>query len=682
MNIEILNKLNLLNDKIKYHNFKYHSQDDPEITDFEYDKLCKQYDDIILSKPEFSFLERKSVGGEISKQFQKHQHQKPMGSLVNAFSIEDVNDFIERTYKFLSLKKEFLLEFTCEPKVDGLSISLLYLNGNLLNAVTRGDGYVGEIVTENIKTIKDIPHKLKGKYPKFIEIRGEIFMKKSHFEQLNKTQIENNNKIFANSRNAAAGSIRQKDVNILKQRKLNFLAFTIGEYTEDFKFDNQVDLLRRFEEMGLITNKENYLANNIKEIKEFYIKILSKRHILDYEIDGLVYKVNNKILQERLGNLSRAPRWAIAHKLPAEVVETTLLNIETQVGRTGALTPVGKLEPIRVGGVLVSNVSLHNEDEIFRKDIRIGDTIKIQRAGDVIPQVLGVVKEKRVKDLSVYSAPKHCPSCNGITFKPDGEAVRRCLSGINCPAQTVEKLKHFVSKNAFNIDGLGEKLIEMLFKEGIIKDFADIFAIEKYKNRLEKKVGLGKLSVSNLLDSIESKKKITFDKLIYALGIRQVGETNSKLLASHYNSFENFRIEMTKARDKTSNSFYELVSIDQIGESIAEDLVLYFNTNSNLIIFDKLLNYINIVNIKKTSAISPYTDKIIVLTGTLNSMSREEAKQTLHSLGAKVSSSVSKNTDFLIIGDQPGSKAKKAKELNIPIVSEEEWIGIIQKFHA
>ena len=682
MNIEILNKLNLLNDKIKYHNFKYHTQDDPEITDFEYDKLCKQYDDIILSKPEFSFLERKSVGGEISKQFQKHQHQKPMGSLVNAFSIEDVNDFIERTYKFLSLKKEFLLEFTCEPKVDGLSISLLYLNGNLLNAVTRGDGYVGEIVTENIKTIKDIPHKLKGKYPKFIEIRGEIFMKKSHFEQLNKTQIENNNKIFANSRNAAAGSIRQKDVNILKQRKLNFLAFTIGEYTEDFNFDNQVHLLRRFDEMGLITNKENYLANNIKEIKEFYIKILSKRHILDYEIDGLVYKVNNKILQERLGNLSRAPRWAIAHKLPAEVVETTLLNIETQVGRTGALTPVGKLEPIRVGGVLVSNVSLHNEDEIFRKDIRIGDTIKIQRAGDVIPQVLGVVKEKRVKDLSVYSAPKHCPSCNGITFKPDGEAVRRCLSGINCPAQTVEKLKHFVSKNAFNIDGLGEKLIEMLFKEGIIKDFADIFAIEKYKNRLEKKVGLGKLSVSNLLDSIESKKKITFDKLIYALGIRQVGETNSKLLALHYNSFENFRIEMTKARDKTSNSFYELVSIDQIGESIAEDLVLYFNTNSNLIIFDKLLNYINIVNIKKTSAISPYTDKIIVLTGTLNSMSREEAKQTLHSLGAKVSSSVSKNTDFLIIGDQPGSKAKKAKELNIPIVSEEEWIGIIQKFNA
>ena len=681
MNIEILNKLNLLNDKIRFHNFKYHSQDDPEITDFEFDKLCKQYDDIISSNPEFSFLDRKSIGGEISNQFQKHQHQKPMGSLVNAFSFQDIKDFLDRTYKFLSLKKEFLLEFTCEPKIDGLSISLLYLNGNLLNAVTRGDGSVGEIVTENIKTIKDIPHKLQGKYPQFIEIRGEIFMKKNHFEQLNKIQIESNNKIFANCRNAAAGSIRQKDVNILKKRKLNFLAFTIGDYTEDFKFETQIDLLKKFKDMGFVTNEENYLAHNIKEIKEFYTNILKKRHNLDYEIDGLVYKVNNKNLQERLGNLSRAPRWAIAHKLPAEVVETTLINIETQVGRTGALTPVGKLKPIRVGGVLVSNVSLHNEDEIFRKDIRIGDTIKIQRAGDVIPQVVGVVKEKRVKDSVVYYAPKYCPSCNSITFKPDGEAVRRCLSGINCPAQTVEKLKHFVSKYAFNINGLGEKLIEMLFNEGIIKDFADIFSIYKYKDKLEKKVGLGKLSVSNLLNSIESKKKISFDKLIYALGIRQVGETNSKLLALHYKTFENFHIEMEKATDRTSNSFQELVSIDQIGESIAEDLVLYFNSNSNSIIFDRLLSHIDIVNIKQTSIVSPYTDKVIVLTGTLNSMSRDEAKQTLQKLGAKFSSSLSKSTDFLIIGDQPGSKAKKAKDLNIPVISEEEWVEIIKKFY-
>jgi len=680
MNIRILNKLNSLKEKISYHNTKYHTKDNPEITDFEFDQLCKQYDDIIFSNPEFSFLERKSIGGETSKLFQKHHHQKPMGSLVNAFSFEDVNDFIDRTFKFLSLKKEFILEFTCEPKIDGLSISLLYLNGTLLNAVTRGDGNIGEIVTENIRTIEDIPHKLKGNYPKFIEIRGEIFMKKMHFEQLNKIQIENNSKIFANSRNAAAGSIRQKDVNILKQRKLNFFAFTIGEYTEDFKFDTQIDLLIQFQEMGFITNEENVLANSVQEIRNFYTKILSKRDDLDYEIDGLVYKINNKTLQERLGNLARAPRWAIAHKLPAEVVETTLINIETQVGRTGALTPVGKLKPIRVGGVLVSNVSLHNEDEISRKDIRIGDTIKIQRAGDVIPQVIGVVKEKRVQGSNVYSAPKHCPSCNSITSKHDGEAVRRCLSGINCPAQTVEKLKHFVSKNAFNIDGLGEKLIEMLFKEGLVKDFADIFAIEHHKESLENKVGLGKLSVSNLLVSIESKKEITFDKFIYALGIRQVGETNSKLLALNYNTFENFRNEMVKAQDKTSNSFRKLVSIDQIGESIAEDLVLYFNTNSNLFIFDKLLNYINILNLKRTSVVSPYTDKVIVLTGTLNSMSRDEAKQTLQNLGAKVSSSVSKNTDFLIIGDQPGSKAKKAKDLNIPIISEEEWVSIIQKF--
>ncbi len=681
MNIKILNKLNFLNDKIRYHNLKYHTHDNPEITDIEFDELCKQYDDIILSNPKYRFLERKSIGGEVSNQFKKHQHQKPMGSLVNAFSFEDISDFIDRTYKFLSLKQEFLLEFICEPKIDGLSISLLYLNGRLLNAVTRGDGNVGEIVTENIKTIKDIPHKLKGSFPKFIEIRGEIFMKKSHFEQLNKLQIKNNSKIFANSRNAAAGSIRQKDVKILKKRKLNFYAFSIGEYTEDFKFETQCDLLKRFKEMGLITNKENYLAHNISEIKEFYSKILSKRYNLDYEIDGLVYKVNNKILQERLGNLSRAPRWAVAHKLPAEIVETTLINIETQIGRTGALTPVGKLEPVNVGGVLVSNVSLHNEDEIFRKDIRIGDTIKLQRAGDVIPQVIGVVKERRVKSSIVYSGPKYCPSCNSITFKPDREAVRRCLSGIKCPAQTIEKLKHFVSKNAFNIEGLGEKLIEMLYNEGIIKDFADIFTIYKYRDRLNNTVGFGKISVSNLLNSIESKKKITFDKLIYSLGIRLVGENSSKLLALHYNNFENFRHEMIKAQDKKSNSFHELVSIDQIGESIAEDLILYFNTNTNLIIFEKLLNHINIVNVQPTSAISPYTNKVIVLTGTLKTMSREEAKQTLQKLGAKVGNSVSKKTDFLIIGDQPGSKAKKAKELNIPIISEEEWFGTIQKFN-
>ena len=678
MDTKIFNKLNQLKNKINFHDNKYHSEDNPEISDFEYDKLCREYDTLINENPEFKFLERKTVGSQTSNQFQKYNHRKPMTSLTNAFSFEDVNDFIERTLKFLNLKKDFQIDFMCEPKIDGLSISLLYINGNLFNAVTRGDGKVGEIVTDNVKTIKDIPHKLKGNYPNLIEIRGEIFMKKANFEELNKSQLEKNGKVFANSRNAAAGSIRQKNINILKERKLNFYAFSVGEYTNDFNIKTQFDLLKKFEQMGVNTNQENFRASRIEDIKKFYSLMISKRNELDYEIDGLVYKVNDRILQERLGNLSRSPRWAIAHKLPAEIVETILLNIETQVGRTGALTPVGKLKPVKVGGVLVSNVTLHNEDEISRKDIRVGDIVKIQRAGDVIPQVTEVIKEKRQNNSKVYVPPNFCPSCRGKTYKPKNEAIRRCLSGVNCPSQTVEKLKHFVSKNAFNIEGLGDKLIVMLFKEKIINDFSDIFKIYKYKELLEKREGLGKLSVSNLLNSIESKKRIPLDKLIYALGIKQIGENNAKLLALNYNSFENFCNEMEKANDKLSDSFQKLVSIDQIGENIAEDIILFFNTSSNIIMLKELLNYIRIENVEQKLINSPYKDKIVVLTGTLDTMSRDEAKQKLNNLGAKVSSSVSKNTDYVIVGDQPGSKAKKAKELNIPIINESEWIEIIK----
>ena len=678
MDTKIFNKLNQLKNEIDFHDNKYHFEDNPEISDFEYDKLCREYDTLINENPEFKFLERRTVGSQTSNQFQKYNHRKPMTSLTNAFSFEDVNDFIERTLKFLNLKKDFQIDFMCEPKIDGLSISLLYVNGNLFNAVTRGDGKVGEIVTDNVKTIKDIPHKLKGNYPNLIEIRGEIFMKKANFEELNKSQIKKNGKVFANSRNAAAGSIRQKDINILKERKLNFYAFSVGEYTNDFNIKTQFDLLKKFEQMGVNTNQENFRASRIEDIKKFYSLMISKRNDLDYEIDGLVYKVNDRILQERLGNLSRSPRWAIAHKLPPEIVETILLNIETQVGRTGALTPVGKLKPVKVGGVLVSNVTLHNEDEISRKDIRVGDIVKIQRAGDVIPQITEVIKEKRQNNSKVYVPPNFCPSCGGKTYKPKNEAIRRCLSGVNCPSQTVEKLKHFVSKNAFNIEGLGDKLIVMLFKEKIINDFSDIFKIYKYKELLEKREGLGKLSVSNLLNSIESKKRIPLDKLIYALGIKQIGENNAKLLALNYNSFENFCSEMEKANDKLSDSFQKLVSIDQIGENIAEDIILFFNTSSNLIMLKELLNYIRIENVEQKLINSPYKDKIVVLTGTLDTMSRDEAKQKLNNLGAKVSSSVSKNTDYVIVGDQPGSKAKKAKELNIPIINEKEWIEIIK----
>jgi DNA ligase (NAD+) len=406
---------------------------------------------------------------------------------------------------------------------------------------------------------------------------------------------------------------------------------------------------------------------------------LSKRNELDYEIDGIVYKINDIELQNRLGNLSRAPRWAIAHKLPPEIVETTIINIETQVGRTGALTPVGKLKPVKVGGVIVSNVSLHNEEEIFRKDIRIGDTIKIQRAGDVIPQIIGVNLERRPQNTMKYSPPEFCPSCGNNAIKPLDEAIRRCLAGVICPAQSIEKLKHFVSKNAFDIDGLGDKLIEMLFNEKIISDFNDIFEIKQYEDYLIKKEGLGPLSVSKLLKSINSKRNITLDKLIYALGIRQIGETNSKLLALNYNSFHKLCSEMVKANDKASEAFQKLVSIDQVGEKVANDLVSYFNSDLNQNIFKKLLRNITVDTYINSFKESPYTGKTIVLTGTLNNMSRDEAKYVIQKMGAKIGNTVSKNTDFLIVGENPGSKVKRAMELNIKIINQDEWIKIISR---
>ena len=433
--------------------------------------------------------------------------------------------------------------------------------------------------------------------------------------------------------------------------------------------------------MGFLVNNENKIVNNLSHINNFYEHILSIRDKLDYEIDGLVYKVNDVKLQTRLGSVTRAPRWAIAHKLPAEIVETIILNIETQVGRTGALTPVGKLKPVRVGGVLVSNVSLHNEDEISRKDIRIGDAIKIQRAGDVIPQVLEVVKEKRLNTSRIFYPPKHCPSCGSITAKPIDEAVRRCLAGVNCPAQAIEKLKHFVSKNAFNIEGLGDKLVETLFKDKYINDFGDIFQLYKYRDKLEKKEGLGKTSIDKLLNAIKYKQKISLDKFIYALGIRQIGETNAKLIALRYNSFDNFLIHMKKATNKQSDSFQELVAIDQIGENIANDLILYLNTPKNLDIINKLIEYIIVTDVYPNKINSKFTGKVVVLTGTLNNMSRDEAKNTLQSLGAKISNSLSKNTDYLILGDQPGSKAKKALELNVKIINENEWYDLVNKLN-
>ena len=678
MSLTIINQISKILSKIEYHDKKYHGEDNPQINDNEYDQLCKDYDELIKNNSSFNFLPRNKIGYLSSNQFTKYSHKEPMLSLNNAFSIQEIEEFIERSNKFLLFNKDNNLELMCEPKIDGLSISLTYKNGVLINAVTRGDGFTGEIVTNNIKTIDDIPHQLNNKFPKMIEIRGEIFMKKDAFIKLNNKQSLIGKNIFANPRNAAAGSIRHKDIKIMKDRQLNFYAYTIGKSSDDFIIKTQSTLLQHLNSFGFVINEHVKKVSDITELEYYYNNIIKLRHSLNYEIDGIVYKINDKQYQDRLGFLSRAPRWAIAHKLPPEIVETVLNDIEIQVGRTGALTPVGKLNRIKVGGVYVSNVSLHNEDEITRKDIRIGDTVQIQRAGDVIPQIIKVVQEKRKSNSRRYIPNDLCPSCNNTTYKPLDEAIRRCTQGVRCPEQAIEKLKHFVSKNAFNINGLGEKQIILFYKEGIIKDFSDIFKISNHQIFLTNKVGFGELSVSKLLKSILSRKVITLDRLIYALGIRQIGSNSSKILAYYYNSFENFISEILKAKNKDNDSYLNLISIDQIGKSSADDIVSYFNDNQNKEIIDKLLNYIKVINVESKSLNSPYSGKNIVLTGTLTTMSRDEVKNKLQNMGANVTGSVSKNTDLVIIGNKAGSKAKKAIELNIKTINEEELIKMIQ----
>ncbi len=677
MSLIIINQINDILSKIEYHNKKYHDEDNPEISDNEYDQLCNNYDKLIIENPSFNFLPINKIGYLPSNQFNKYSHREPMLSLNNAFSIQEVKEFIERSNKFLLLPKNNNLELMCEPKIDGLSISLTYENGILVNAVTRGDGITGEIVTNNVKTIKDIPHHLINVFPKMIEIRGEIFMTKNAFVKLNNKQSMIGKNIFANPRNAAAGSIRQKNIDVLKDRKLNFYAYTIGKSSEDFTIKTQLELLQNLNHFGFAINEKALKVSNILELEDYYYDIIKLRHSLNYEIDGIVYKINKKQYQDRLGFLSRAPRWAIAHKLPPEIVETVLNNIEIQVGRTGALTPVGKLNKVKVGGVYVSNVSLHNEDEIARKDIRIGDTVQLQRAGDVIPQIIKVVKEKRKDNSKKYIPMVLCPSCKSTTYKPSGEAVRRCIKGVLCPDQAIEKIKHFVSKNAFNIDGLGEKQIILFYNEGIIRDFSDIFKIANHEMSLINKEGFGKLSVSKLLESISSKKIITFDRLIYALGIRQIGSNSSKILAYYYSNFEIFINEMIKAKNKDNDAYHNLLSINQIGESSAEDIVNYFNDEQNNEIIKKLLNHIEIINVESKLFSSPYSGKNIVLTGKLITMSRDEVKNKLQNMGANITGSVSKNTDLVILGDKAGSKAKKAFDLNIKTIDEKELIKML-----
>lgn len=664
----------------------YYQNDNPYLTDAEYDSLKRRNEEL---EKIFPHLKRKDspsqkVGAPILSAFKKVTHRFPMLSLGDVFSSEEVDDFIMGVKRFLNTSKD--ITFMAEPKIDGLSFSARYENGRFVQGATRGDGITGEDITENLKTIRQLPQHIEGNVPEILEIRGEVYMAKSDFFALNKKYQQEGKKTFANPRNAAAGSLRQLDAKITAERNLSIFAYTWGEVSERV-WTSQEDFFKHLQEWGFPTNPHNKLCHNLQEIEENFAKLSEIRSSLPYDIDGVVYKVNDIALQERLGFLTRTPRWAIAHKFPAEQAVTKINNIRVQVGRTGALTPVADLEPINVGGVIVSHATLHNEDEIKRKDIRIGDSVIIQRAGDVIPQIVSVIKEKRSQDSKEFIFPTTCPICGAHAIREEDEAVRRCTGGLTCPAQAKERIIHFVSRDAFDITGLGSSIIEDFYNDGILKNPADIFSLEERNQEgdlfsqqkssvlhLEQREGWGKKSVEKLFQAITLKKKISLPRFIYALGIRQVGTATALLLARHYGTFAKFRQEM---ENKETGP---LVSIDGIGASMATDIVEFFQEQHNQEIINRLLEKITVEEyIDTTNYDSPLSGKTVVFTGTLEQMTRSEAKTKAQSMGAKVAGSVSSKTDYVIIGADAGSKAAKAQELGIKILSEQEFLELINK---
>ena len=668
--------------KIRRHDEAYYQKDAPEVSDAEYDKLRKELEEIEAAHPDLITKDSptQTVGAAPSKGFKKVKHAVPMLSLSNVFSEEELSDFLERIRRFLGLSESDKIELVAEPKIDGLSCSLRYENRKLVLAATRGDGAEGENITANVRTMSDVPQTLPDDAPDILEVRGEIYMGKKDFEALNKKQEENDKPVFANPRNAAAGSVRQLDANVTKQRPIKFFGYALGEVSESFG-TTHFEVREKLKDWG-IPETSFKLCSSLTDIMTHYEDILESRAGLDYDIDGVVYKVNRLDYQERLGFVSRSPRWATAHKFPAEQAVTTLKEIDIQVGRTGALTPVARLEPITVGGVVVSNATLHNADEIKRKDIRVGDTVVIQRAGDVIPQVVEVLKDKRKGDPPAYEFPDHCPACGSLAIREGDDVVMRCTGGLICPAQAVERLKHFVSRLAFDIEGLGAKIIEQFYEEGLIKSPADIFKLEEVNKTLDtpirKREGWGDLSEKNLFDSVNERRTIAFNRFIYALGIRQVGEATAKRLAATYGDLKALKETMTAAQDHDSEAYAELLNIEDIGPAVADDLLGFFAEDHNQEVLSDLEEQLSIEAYEAPSISgSPVAGKTVVFTGTLTSITRNEAKAKAESLGAKVAGSVSKKTDYVIAGEDAGSKLKKAKDLGVEVLSEEEWIKLI-----
>jgi DNA ligase (NAD+) len=681
--------------ELKKHDAAYYQKDAPTISDAEYDALRRRYEAIEDAFPNLRTVESLSrkVGAAPARGFAKVRHAVPMLSLQNAFDAEEVTDFVERIRRFLNLKSDERLTFTAEPKIDGLSMSLRYEGGTLVTAATRGDGFEGEDVTANIRTVKEVPQHLKGRgIPRVCEVRGEIYMTKPDFLALNKRQVEAGEQIFANPRNSAAGSLRQKDPQVTASRPLHFFAYAWGELAEKAA-STQSGMIDWFDKIGFKTNPLWKLVYSVDEMLAFHRDIESKRANLDYDIDGVVYKLDRLDWQERLGFVSRSPRWAIAHKFAAERATTVLRDIEIQVGRTGAMTPVAKLEPVTVGGVVVQNASLHNEDYIKGigndgepiregRDIRIGDTVIVQRAGDVIPQIVDVVIDKRPHNAKPYVFPTKCPICGSHAVREDGEAVRRCTGALVCAAQQVERLRHFVSRTAFDIEGLGEKQVQAFFDEKLIEEPADIFTLKKRDavaaNKLADREGYGEVSVRNLFDAIDARRTISLNRLIYALGIRHIGETNARLLARHYGTIEALRAALKDAAKGKENEAYEdLTAVGGIGEVVADALVEFFKEPRNNHALDRLLAEIDVEPMEAVKRDSPVAGKTVVFTGSLEKMTRDEAKAMAERLGAKTAGSVSKKTDYVVAGPGAGSKLGKAKEFGVTVLTEDEWFTLI-----
>ena len=658
--------------QFKKNNYLYFEKNAPKISDSNFDQLKNE---ILELEKKFSFLKSqdspsKVLGFKPSKNFNKVSHKKPMLSLANAFSEEDLKNFEKKIYNFLDQSQNTTLEYSAEPKIDGISASLFYKNGEFVQGLSRGDGKEGEDITANLKTIKDIPKKINSKnFPEEIDIRGEVFIQNSDFETIKEK--------FANPRNAASGTLRQKNPEDTKKIPLKFIAYTYG-FEKGMKIENQSEFLNYLDKWGFKTNPFNKTLIGIEELMKNYNSIEKIRNEIDFDIDGIVYKINDFKIQKRLGNVANAPRWAIAHKFSANKGVSKILDIDIQVGRTGALTPVAKIKPINIGGVVVSNATLHNEDEINRKDIRIGDVAIVERAGDVIPHVVSVDKDKRDKDIKKFIFPTKCPcgfktvkEFNKITKKYD--AVRRCPDrGFDCDKMAIEKLKHFVSKEAFNIDGLGKKIVEQFWELKLIKLPQDIFSLDY--DKIEKLDGWGKLSIANLKYSIKEKTKISFERFIYSLGIRHIGLENAKLISKNLKTSSNF-LNLLK-----NKKFEELLNIDGIGETQINSIKNFFSNKTNLNITYQLNKVLKISDASVIKKDGPLANKTFMLTGKLNGISRAEAKSLIEENSGSIVSNVSKNLDYLIVGEKPTKrKVESAKELKIKILNQQEWSKILNK---